>query len=164
MSSLRGSPRRSVTFPQVAELSWVPSPRPPNVTRQLEGSSLPNLRLECCAVLVLALVTACQAPEQLVCSPVGPAVVATVFDSVTNAAAATGARGVSELAGDIDSLVVVAPERMISHHYATPGTYSVRVEKAGYQPWSATLVAMPGGRCGSSGISVDVRLKPATQP
>ena len=125
---------------------------------------MPKLRLEARAVVVLVALTACQAPERLVCSPVGPAVDMTVHDSVTNAPAATGARGAAELAGNIDSLMVSGPERMISHEWAKPGTYTVRIEKAGYRPWSAILTAPPGGVCGTSGVQADARLQPVAQP
>ena len=125
---------------------------------------MPKLRLEARAVVVVVALTACQAPERLVCSPVGPAVDMTVHDSVTNAPAATGARGAAELAGNIDSLMVNGPERMISHEWAKAGTYTVRIEKAGYQPWSAILTAPPGGVCGTSGVHAEARLQPVAQP
>jgi hypothetical protein len=125
---------------------------------------LPIRRIEAFAGLALVMATACNDPQQIVCSPVGPAVDVTVRDSVTNDPAATGARGAAERSGVIDSLVVLTPERMISEQWATPATYIVRIEKAGYAPWSVTLVSGPGGRCGPAGVHAEARLKPVAQP
>jgi hypothetical protein len=73
-------------------------------------------------------------------------------------------RPAAERSGIIDSLVVIAPERMVSHNSAAPGTFTVRIEKADYQPWSVTLAAPAGGVCGPPGIHTEARLKPVVQP
>ena len=125
---------------------------------------MPDRLVEACAALALVMATACNDPQQIACSPVGPAVDVTVRDSVTNAPAATGARGAAERSGIIDSLVVLTPERMVSEQWATPATYVVRIEKAGYVPWTVTLVSGPGGRCGPPGVHADARLQPVAQP
>ena len=110
---------------------------------------------------VLAIMVAgCQEPTpNVVCVPLGPAVTVTVRDSVTSAPAATGARGVAVRAGIVDSLRVVEPSVMVSQEGAREGTFDVRIEKAGYFPWTATLVAPRGGVCGSPGARSEARLQ-----
>lgn len=88
------------------------------------------------------------------------AIIITVRDSVTGAAAANGAAGTVETAGVVDSLQVVDSLSMFGG--SRLGTYEVSVQKDGYQPWSASNVQVTG--IGTCGLVVSARLTAKLQP
>lgn len=88
------------------------------------------------------------------------AIIISVRDSVTGAAAADGAVGTVETAGIVDSLQHADSLSLFGG--SRLGTYEVSIQKDGYQPWSASNVEVTG--IGACGLVVSVRLTAKLQP
>lgn len=101
---------------------------------------------------------------------VDPAVVVTVTDAETKAPAAEGAVGTvrdgdySETLGVYSRTYVEADSfggipLSLGGAWGRPGTYTVRVEKDGYEPWEATGVRVRQDVCQFSGSRLEAELK-----
>jgi hypothetical protein len=88
------------------------------------------------------------------------AVIITVRDSVTGAAAASGAIGTVQTSTFVDSLEMADSVTVFGG--SRLGTYQVRIEKDGYQPWTALNVQVTD--IGPCGILVPARLEAKLQP
>ncbi len=100
-----------------------------------------------------------------------PAVEVYVFDARTGAPAAEGATATVRDGDFVETLQVHVtsypePPNMqgvplsFAGAYGRPGVYTVRVEKAGYQPWEVTRVRVRNDRCGVLGARLEARLQP----
>lgn len=89
-----------------------------------------------------------------------PAIVATVTDSVTGQAAATGAVGIAQRPGLVDTMVANTASTLITTVKADTGTYSVTITKSGYSAWTAQNVAVKTGSCGVITTTLTPRLQP----
>jgi len=108
-------------------------------------------------------------PANIVCPQIAaPAILLEVREDGTGAPAANGARGVVEDGGYVDSLRVVgwsgppAPETELymAAAFDRPGTYSVRLEKAGYQTWIRTNIVVGTDDCGTQQVQFATKLVP----
>lgn len=88
------------------------------------------------------------------------AIIVAVRDSVTGAAAATGADGTVETAGIVDSLQHADSVSMFGG--SRLGSYDITIQKPGYQTWTASNVDVTV--IGSCGIVASVRLDAKLQP
>jgi hypothetical protein len=120
-----------------------------------------------CALLgSLFLVAACKGVD---CPAIiAPAILVTVRDSVTSLPAAHGARGAVRDGAYVDSLRLagwdgppsIDTELLLGAAIDRPGTYSVTIEKAGYQTWQRTGVAVGSSACGTDQVPLLARLVP----
>ena len=117
------------------------------------------------AVVVLA---ACS-PASISCPQIpAPAILLEVRESGTGNPAANGAKGVVEDGAYIDSLKVVgwsgppAPETelLMAAAFDRPGTYSIRLEKPGYQTWVRAGVVVGTDDCGTQQAQIVTQLVP----
>jgi hypothetical protein len=99
------------------------------------------------------------------CLPVAhPAVDVEVRDAQTDELRADSARGVARDGTYSDSLVVVRAEgaqsvpAALGGAWDRPGTYSVRIERAGYQPWDTVGIHVHGIRCGVVAVQLVAHL------
>ena len=122
-------------------------------------------------LLMVALAAVTAGCGDLVCTlEPQPAIQADIRDSVTGAGAAFHASlvvtnatvydssffvGVSSLPFDTASFSTVA-----SASNGEPGTYTVRVRRAGSRTWERTSVRVGGNRCGADATRLLVRLQP----
>ena len=104
----------------------------------------------------LSLLVGCS-DSQVICAPLPPwAVAVDVRDSVTDAPLVSGARGAVFLAGALedslrrDRILHLSSDSLLVGGM-TEGFVEVRVERAGYLPWSAADVqtSLSGGDCPS---------------
>lgn len=114
---------------------------------------------------LLLFVIACRNATTGDCAAyVAPAVAVEVRDSNTGLPIAEGARGAAHDGTYIDSLrpfqssggallsLQAAPER--------PGTYSIEVQRTGYQDWTVSGVQAKSGQCGVQTTTVRADLTP----
>lgn len=88
-----------------------------------------------------------------------------VRDSVTNIPAGSGATVTAEDGSYFETLLYLGshtPLDSLTFQGATerPGTYTVRVSKGGYQPWTRTGINVPAGECHVTSVEVAARLQP----
>jgi hypothetical protein len=105
----------------------------------------------------------------LVCTlPPRPAIRAEIRDSATNAPAAFHAWLIVTNPTVYDSTSFGIPgadsdttsfSTLVSSPDGKPGTYTVRVRKAGYQLWQLANVRVGGDRCGADATDLQVRLQ-----
>lgn len=121
---------------------------------------------------LVALSSACTStPVELACPDIfRPAVSARISDSTTGFGAAYKASLVLQATALYDSLYFdesrgltmasdsTAP-RTVSSASQRPGTYTVRVRRAGYALWVRNGVVVPAAQCGPVTVLLDVRLQ-----
>jgi hypothetical protein len=108
----------------------------------------------------------CELLDPVLCTASSePAVVVWVYDAETGSPAAHGATGWVREGAYTDTLTPYHfasgnPESLLSLRGADerPGTYEVRVEKAGYEPWTRTGVRARPGTCHVQTVDVDAHL------
>lgn len=83
-----------------------------------------------------------------------------VQDSVSGAAAATGARLVLREGAYVEIADQPLGGVSLSGAGERPGVYSVTVEKAGYHDWTRTNVRVTADECHVQGVSLTARLQP----
>lgn len=121
-----------------------------------------RLALLACGVLLPAALSGCDITEPYTCTTgVEPGIVVQVRDAATQAPAASGATGVvsegsfsSELQpGDLG-------ENALELHGAgeRAGTYTVTVDKPGYQQWKQDGVRVSDGRCHVHTVTLQANL------
>ncbi|HEU4828576.1 MAG TPA: hypothetical protein VFT04_05225 [Gemmatimonadales bacterium] len=87
-----------------------------------------------------------------------------VTDSATGAHLARGTRGAIRSLFREDSLRVedeFDPDPLWLVAGQDGGTYSVRLERAGYHAWSRTGIEVEAGDCGPSPVMLEAKLQPA---
>jgi hypothetical protein len=119
------------------------------------------------AALVLGA-GACGDGLEPVCLPVvHPGIEVEIRDALTQEFRADAARGVVQEGPYADSLVIVrndGPQSVPSALGAAwdrPGTYTVRIERNGYQGWDTSGVRVRAAQCGASTVQLIARLSPA---
>ena len=100
-----------------------------------------------------------------VCPPVEVlAVEVEVRDAQTEEFRADSARGVAQDGTFIDSLLIVRYEgadmvpAALGGAYGRPGTYALRIERPGYQPWDTAGVRVIADECGPITVHLLARL------
>ena len=90
-----------------------------------------------------------------------------IRDRSTGVPIADSARGVAREGAYVDSLrpgtmLSTAPSDLLSRvgAYERAGTYSIRIERAGYQPWDTAGVRVIAGTCHVTTVRVFARLVP----
>jgi hypothetical protein len=119
--------------------------------------------------VVLALAAACGNDLEPACLPVVRAAVEVeVRDAATEELRADLARGIVQDGAFADSLQIVrydgphgAPSAL-GAAWERPGTYSIRIEREGYQPWDTSGVHVQADQCGASPVEFVARLSPAS--
>jgi hypothetical protein len=91
-----------------------------------------------------------------------PYLVVEVRDARTGAPAAMGATGMVQEGSFIDTLYAINELVLETFEYERAGTYNVRIQKAGYQDWTAQDVRVKKGRCGVETVTLRARLEPAS--
>lgn len=110
---------------------------------------------------------ACGDGLEPVCLPVERLAVE-VRDAQTEEFRADSARGVAQDGTYTDSLLIVRYHgadivpAALGGAYGRPGTYTLRVERAGYRPWDTVGVHVQADRCGPITVQVVARLSPAS--
>ncbi len=116
----------------------------------------------------LFLLAGCN-PARVTCPMItAPAILVTVRDSVTSLAGAHGAKGVVRDGAYVDSLKLAGwdgtpsfeTELLLGAAIDRPGTYSVTIEKTGYQAWQRAGVAVGTSACGTDQVPLLARLVP----
>jgi hypothetical protein len=120
-------------------------------------------------VVVLALAAACGNDLEPACLPVArPAVEVEVRDAATEGFRADLARGAVQDGAFTDSLRIVAvggprgAPSALGAAWERPGTYSIRIEREGYQLWDTSGVHVQADQCGASPVKFVARLSPAS--
>jgi hypothetical protein len=123
-------------------------------------------------LLVGALVLgvgACGDGLEPACLPVvRPGIEVEVRDALTEEFRADSARGVAQDRAYVDSLVIVRhswPQNVpsaLGGAWDRPGTYSVRIERNGYQRWDTSGVRVQADQCGASTVQLVARLSPTS--
>jgi hypothetical protein len=120
------------------------------------------------AALMLSA-AACGDGLEPVCLPVErPAVEVEVRDVHTEEFRADSARGVAQDGTYTDSLLIVRyhgaeiTPAALGGAYGRAGTYTVRIERVGYQPWDTVGVHVLADRCGPLTVQLVARLSPAS--
>jgi hypothetical protein len=124
----------------------------------------PLMRL---AALTLST-AACGDSLEPTCLPVErPAVEVEIRDAQTEEFRADSARGVAQDGTYADSLQIVRYHSAeivpaaLGGAYGRPGTYTLRIERAGYQPWDTVGIHVQADRCGPITVQLVARLSPA---
>lgn len=98
------------------------------------------------------------------CDPASPYILTVhVQNAATQASLVNGARGAAEGTTRIDSLapVLLSPtDTALAIVSLAAGRYSVRVERAGYQPWEQNNVFIVRDDCGSVAVALTAKLTP----
>jgi hypothetical protein len=84
-----------------------------------------------------------------------------VRDSVTNAPAAEGARGVARNGSQeevLQPMVGANPGLTLIGAWERPGTYTIEIAKAGYQTWRRTGVTVTKDECHVQPVRLEARL------
>lgn len=112
---------------------------------------------------------ACGDSSGPVCLPVERlAVEVEVRDAQTGALRADSARGVAQDGTFTDSLLIVRYEgadivpAALGGAYGRPGTYTLRIERPGYQLWDTAGVRVLADECGPITVRLLARLSPAS--
>ena len=117
-------------------------------------------------VAVTFAAAGCDFPSYCTMS-IEPAIEVEVRDAVTEARAATGARGTVRDGDFVDSLrfsrgnddgwlwLRAADER--------PGTYDVRIEKPSYKTWERSRIRVRDGECHVRTVELEARLEPSAE-
>jgi hypothetical protein len=112
---------------------------------------------------------ACGDSSGPVCLPVERlAVEVEVRDAQTGALRADSARGVAQDGTFTDSLLIVRYEAAdivpaaLGGAYGRPGTYTLRIERPGYQLWDTAGVRVIADECGPITVHLLARLSPAS--
>ena len=112
---------------------------------------------------------ACGDSSGPVCLPVERlAVEVEVRDAQTGALRAESARGVAQDGTFTDSLLIVRYEgadivpAALGGAYGRPGTYTLRIERPGYQLWDTAGVRVIADECGPITVHLLARLSPAS--
>jgi len=120
------------------------------------------------AALMLST-AACGDSLEPVCLPVERlAVEVEIRDAQTEEFRADSARGVAQDGMYTDSLLIVRYHgteivpAALGGAYGRPGTYAVRIEREGYQPWDTVGVHVQADRCGPLTVQLVARLSPAS--
>lgn len=112
------------------------------------------------ALLLMPALATCEAVPPGACTLEARAGInVEVRDSVTGAAAATGAIAVARDGGFADTLRSLDGVT-VSGAWERPGTYTVGISKTGYQAWSATGVRVIDAGCHVQSVSLRARLQP----
>lgn len=114
------------------------------------------------AVLPLLALAACELSDPVVC----PAIVPQAFhvmaqDSVSGANVLPGASVVARDGAYSDPVVAPPIVSAVAVGGSRPGTYTVTVRQAGYQPWSQSGLKVEDGACGVRTVEVLAHLQPA---
>lgn len=106
------------------------------------------------------LIGAC-ATDQIVCTAsFAYGISVQVQDSVSGAAAASGARLVLRDGAYVETVDQSLGGVSLSGAGERPGLYSVTVEKTGYHDWTRTNVRVTADECHVQGVSLTARLQP----
>ncbi len=112
---------------------------------------------------------ACGDSAGAVCPPVETlAVEVEVRDAQTEEFRADSARGVAQDGTYTDSLMIVRYDgadmvpAALGGAYGRPGTYTLRIERPGYQPWDTAGVRVIAGECGPITVHLLARLVPVS--
>lgn len=90
-----------------------------------------------------------------------PAIMLDVRDSITDAKAGRSAIIIARDGAFADTAdVAYASEGPYGLAHHRPGTYTVTVSQAGYQPWSRTGVKVSRDECSVRTVSLEARLQP----
>ena len=118
---------------------------------------MPSMFARTCAlVLGTTLIAACDLLGPRVCNTIAlPAISLDVRDSVTDATITEGFRAIARDGTFADTALFPPPQ--LAHERA--GTYTVTVEKEGYQTWSRTGIRVRDGECHVRTVDLVARLK-----
>lgn len=121
-----------------------------------------RIALLACRVLLPATLSGCDILDPGVCTTdVQPAIVVEVRDAATQAPAASGATGVARDGSFADPLRAYdLGENALKLRGADerPGTYTVTVDKPGYQQWKQENVRVRDGRCHPQTVTLQASL------
>lgn len=121
-----------------------------------------RIALLACVVLLPATLSSCDLTEPYVCTTsVEPGIVVQVRDAVTQAPAAFGATGVvSDGSFTAQLRQGQSGENALEMHGADEraGTYTVTVDKPGYQQWKQERVRVRNGRCHVETVTLQASL------
>lgn len=96
---------------------------------------------------------------------IAPAVIVQIRDAVTGAPAAAGARGIVRDGTYSDSLYLYQFHEGVPSSLAgadeRPGTYTVTLEKSGYETWTASGIRVADSNCHVQTVSLTAELTPA---
>jgi hypothetical protein len=93
---------------------------------------------------------------------VKPAIVVEIKDARTSVPLAQDAQGVVRDGAYVDSLRPYQETLSLQAAAERPGTYSVEVQRAGYQTWTIGGVRATSGQCGVRTATVHADLMPVT--
>ena len=110
---------------------------------------------------MLVCLSACNnTPADCILRPYSVALFVTVTDSATGQPAASGAIGVAQRPGLVDTMSEFSSLALVSTK-AGAGTYDVTISKAGYGAWTAHDIQVSLSSCTFHGGALNARLQPA---
>lgn len=120
-----------------------------------------RITLLACGVLLPAALSGCEIFDPGVCTTdVQPAILVQVRDAATQAPAASGATGVLRDGSFSDIMQADPGENALELRGAEerPGTYTVTVDKPGYQQWTQDGVRVRDGGCHVQTVTLQANL------
>ena len=123
------------------------------------------MRRQARAALVVLSIAAAACDDPVACTlAIEPAIEALVVDSVTGEPAAADALGVLVLGGEQLPMILTGTDiegrPLVLAGGDEPGSYDVRIEKAGYDPWTRDDVEVESNDCGVVTERFEARLQP----
>ena len=122
-----------------------------------------------CLLALFVFLTGCGSggPGSYLCTAdVEPGIVVTVIDAQTRAPIAQGATGAIVEGKYSDTMRPFGSDAngallSLAGAYETPGVFTVRIEKTGYQTWEMQNVRVTKGPCHVKGVLLEADLQPA---
>jgi hypothetical protein len=116
--------------------------------------------LVACSVLVLGCSAGSGPTDGIVCTQEARAgITVDVRDSVTNALAGQGVRIVAREGAFADTVTSATFDGPFGLVFERAGTYTLSVDRPGYQSWSKAAVEVTKGTCHVNGVVVTARLQ-----
>lgn len=126
----------------------------------------------CCISTLLLLtcllaLTGCGSSDGVLCGDhVERGIVVAVYDAQTHAPIAKDAVGTIEDGSYMETLTPAGGDSQgnlisIGGAFERPGTYTVRIEKSGYQTWEKKNVRVTKGVCNVNTVTLEADLQPA---
>ena len=130
------------------------------------SSSLKPIAAICLLIGFALFICGCGSSNTYACgASVMPGIVVTVVDAQTRASIADGAVATAQSGTVVETLRPFGYDGQGKvfgfQGFVSSGTYTVRVEKNGYQPWEMKNVRVSKEVCGVKTVSLEADLQPA---